>query len=111
MKILQGDVWKRRGVALLWGAAALSERRATAEVLSIREFFALAGNWPEDLPSNGGEHAGRRWPRGVHRPAGARGRRDMAGGGVAASDPRFPGRIRGEAALVFWLPTGAPRAR
>ena len=24
MKILQGDVWKRRGVSLLWGGEALS---------------------------------------------------------------------------------------
>ena len=41
MKILQGDVWKRRGVSLLWGSEALSAlataTRLAPGLLAVRE--------------------------------------------------------------------------
>ena len=54
MKILQGDVWKRRGVSLLWGGESLSVLAQPQDVVSIRQFFALVGQWPDDLPCNNG---------------------------------------------------------
>ena len=54
MKILQGDVWKRRGMSLLWGGGALSTLALPQDVLSIRQFFAMVGKWPDDLPCNCG---------------------------------------------------------
>ncbi len=54
MKILQGDVWKRRGVSLLWGGEALSVLAQPQQVVSIRQFFAMVGQWPDDLPCNDG---------------------------------------------------------
>ncbi len=54
MKILQGDVWKRRGVSLLWGGETLSVLAQPQDVVSIRQFFAIVGKWPDDLPCNDG---------------------------------------------------------
>lgn len=55
MKILQGDVWKRRGVSLLWDGDTLAVLTGPERVLSMRQFFALVGKWPAELPSNGGK--------------------------------------------------------
>ena len=55
MKVLQGDVWKRRGVSLLWAGETLSALSQPQNVVSIRQFFAMVGNWPGDLPSNDGD--------------------------------------------------------
>ena len=41
MKILQDDVWKRRGMSLLWGGETLSALAQPLSVVSIRQFFAL----------------------------------------------------------------------
>jgi hypothetical protein len=46
--------WPRRGVALLWDAATLSSLNASQEVSSLRQFFALVDDWPEDLPAADG---------------------------------------------------------
>ncbi len=54
MKILQDDVWKRRGVSLLWGGKALSALAQPQSVVTIRQFFALVGGWPDELPCNDG---------------------------------------------------------
>ncbi len=55
MKLMQGDVWKRRGVSLLWGGDSLSSLTEPGSVVSIRQFFAMARSWPNDLPSNRGK--------------------------------------------------------
>ena len=44
----------RRGLSLLWGAAALAKVKAV-EVLSLRSLFQMAdAGFPDLLPSNGG---------------------------------------------------------
>jgi hypothetical protein len=55
MKVLHGDVWKRRGVSLLWGGQTLSVLTEPQSVVSIRQFFALQSNWPDELPCNAGK--------------------------------------------------------
>lgn len=47
--------WSRRGFALLWDSEVLAGLCAPAEVVSLRQFFALARDWPDELPAAGGD--------------------------------------------------------
>lgn len=111
MKIAQADVWKRRGISLLWGATALAELAHPNEVKSIREFFSLAENWPDDLPSNGGQTlvvAGIEGCLDLLCPTEAEAWVETE---LRPSILDFQEEYSLEAALVFWLPTGRSRVR
>jgi hypothetical protein len=111
MRVLHGDVWKRRGLGLLWDAKALSSLAEPPSVVSIRQFVAMVGKWPADLPSNDGLALvvaglegcldimkpvdGEQWLERDFRPA------------VLS----FRDRYGLEAALIFWLPSGKNRVR
>ncbi|MCC1497954.1 hypothetical protein [Alcanivorax sp. 1008] len=46
---LTDDVWKRKGINVLWSGEALSELNATSQVISLRRFFEFQQQgWPED---------------------------------------------------------------
>lgn len=46
---LTDDVWKRRGINILWSGSALTELQAAPKVVSLRRFFELQElGWPED---------------------------------------------------------------
>lgn len=47
--------WPRRGFAVLWDAGILAGLNAPGEVTSLRQFFALANDWPDDLPAADGD--------------------------------------------------------
>ena len=47
--------WARGGSSLLWETEALGELVDAADVVSLRQLFALSGNWPNDLPAAGGD--------------------------------------------------------
>lgn len=111
MKILQGDVWKRRGVSLLWGGEALSVLAQPQDVVSIRQFFALVGQWPDDLPCNDGNTlvvAGLEGCVDLLEPIEAETwlKSDLLPAVLAFQD-----EYSLEAALVFWLPTGKNRVK
>lgn len=111
MKILQGDVWKRRGFSLLWGGEALSALTQPQQVLSIRQFFAMVGRWPEDLPCNGGNTlvvAGLEGCVDLMDPLEAETwlKNDLLPAVLAFQD-----EYSLEAALVLWLPTGKSRVK
>src|SRR5262245_49620634 len=109
MRTVEGDVWKRGGLSLLWGSDALAQLAKPAEVRSIRQLFALARSWPEDLPSNAGR---------TLVVAGVEGCLDCLTPEDAdawiESDLRpvllsFQEEYEGQGALVLWLPTGHRR--
>lgn len=111
MKILQGDVWKRRGVSLLWGGETLSALTQPNQVVSIREFFSMVGKWPDDLPSNEGN---------TLVVAGLEGCMDLMEPSEAEiwlkeellpAILAFQDKFTLEASLVFWLPTGKNRVK
>jgi len=111
MKILQGDVWERRGVSLLWSAEALSRLTAPQNVVSIRQFFALAASWPDDLPSNGGNTlvvAGLEGCIDLMSPDEAE---EWLKADLLPAILEFQDEYSLEAALVFWLPDGKRRIR
>jgi hypothetical protein len=111
MRTVEGNVWKRRGLSLLWGPDALSEIANPAEVASIRGLFMFALAWPADLPSNGGR---------ALVVAGVEGCLDCLTPEDASewieSDLRpallsFQEEYEGQCALVLWLPAGHRRTR
>ena len=109
MRVLRNNTWTRRGCSLLWDATVLSNVAQPSEVVSLREFIALSRDWPEDLPSGGGD---------ALVVAGVEGCLDALSPEDAArwvhEDLRqrifdFQDAYQGEAALVFWLPSGHKR--
>ena len=55
MNVVAGDVWKRRGLSLLWGSEALAQVAGPTNVVSVRGFSALAKSWPAELPCDSGD--------------------------------------------------------
>jgi hypothetical protein len=46
---LRDDVWKRRGISVLWDGDTLSQFNAASKIISLRRFFELyEAGWPED---------------------------------------------------------------
>lgn len=111
MKILQGDVWKRRGVSLLWGGETLSALAQPHSVVTIRQFFALVGNWPGELPCNDGNTlvvAGLEGCIDLLEPADAE---SWTKSELLPAVLAFQDEYGVEAALVFWMPTGKNRVK
>ena len=109
MKILQGDVWKRRGVSLLWDSGTLSALASPREVVTIRQFFAMVGSWPDDLPCNSGNTAvvaGLDGCMDILDPASAE---DWLKEDVLSAILGFQDHYGLDAALVFWLPSVGKR--
>lgn len=101
--------WSRRGFALLWSPEVLVQTGQPSEVRSLRQFFAMVDDWPEDLPSAGGD---------TLIVSGVEGCLDVLDAGDAErwleTDLRqavlsFQDEYQGDAGLVFWLPSGRTR--
>lgn len=112
VKVLNHDGWRRRGLSLLWGGAALGSVLAgPGEAVSLRELFTMAEAWPEELPSAGGNAVvavgleavldclappdAERWAEERLRP-------------LLTS---FQSEYGSEAALILWVPGGRARVR
>lgn len=111
MRLVHDKSWSRRGLSLLWGPELLAEIAKPEEVLSIRAFFELARQWPEDLPSGGGR---------ALVVAGVEGCVDLLPPLEAQIwleeelRPRMLGfqeEYESQTSLVFWLPEGRRRVR
>jgi len=109
MNVLTGDRWKRKGITVLWGPAALASVATPAEVLTLRQFVKLSEAWPDadDLPGGGDRLV----------VAGLKGVLEVLASDEAADwlehDFRhriidFQDRYEGEVALVLWFPSNGP---
>ena len=101
--------WPRRGFALLREAKTLVELVTPAAVVSLRQFFAMVDNWPEDLPAAGGD---------ALVVAGLEGCLDVLDAADAErwieTDLKeavlsFQDHYEGQAGLILWLPSGRQR--
>lgn len=101
--------WSKKGVSFIWSTNALEKVTVPSSVVTIRKFFELATNWPDDLPSNKGN---------ALVVAGFEGCLDS----LEEEDAitwlendfkqimlKFQNHYEGQAALIFWLPSGRNR--
>jgi hypothetical protein len=109
MKQLLDTVWQRRGVSWIWDDEALHNVAKPSEVLSLRQLLRSDGHWPDDLPSNNGHTmvvAGLDACLDLLSP-------DEADTWLADELKHailaFQDYYQGDAALVFWLPSGQRR--
>ena len=109
MNLQRDSGWMRRGVSLLWDAAALSKVVSPAAVTSIRGFSAMSRSWPDELPGFGGD---------ALVVAGVEGCLDALAHGDGQvwleTDLKplillFQEEYEGQAALILWLPSGRIR--
>ena len=101
--------WCRRGFGLLWDVTVLAEVTEPQTVISLRQFFAFADGWPEDLPAGDGD---------AMVVSGLEGCLDILTAHDAElwieSDFReailsFQDFYQGQGGLIFWLPSGRNR--
>jgi len=111
MRQLLDTVWQRRGASWVWDEEARNQICAASEVWSLRQFLRAVGNWPDDLPSNGGK---------TLVVAGLDGSLDLLtradaeawlGDAIKPAILSFQDEYEGDAALAFWLPGGQNRIR
>ncbi len=101
--------WHRRGLALLWDVNTLRRFTEPDDVLSMRQFFAMVDNWPDDLPAGSGD---------TLVVAGIEGCLDVLSSDdaeqwldcdLAAAIGSFHGYYQRDAGLIFWSPSGRHR--
>lgn len=111
MRLVRDRSWVKRGISLLWGGSTFGEIAQVGEVVSMRELFAIAHQWPEGLPSAGGDSLV---------VAGLDGCLDSLSPEDAETwierelYPRvrsFQDEYEGQAGLVLWIPGGRQRVR
>ena len=109
MNVHRGSVWMRRGFSLLWNSASLSKVVEPTGVVSLREFFAIARSWPEELPGADGD---------ALVVGGVEGCLDAlrADQGIIWLETdlkqiilAFQDEYQGQAALILWIPSGRRR--
>lgn len=111
MRQLLDTVWQRRGISWVWDEEARNQICAANEVWSLRQFLQAVGNWPDDLPSNGGMTlvvAGLDGSLDLLAPTDAE---TWLGDAIKPAILSFQDEYEGDAALVFWLPGGHNRVR
>jgi hypothetical protein len=109
MRQLQDSVWQRRGTSWLWDGEALGLVATAGEVWSVRQFLRATDRWPDDLPSNDGNTlvvGGLEGCLDLLRPAQAE---EWLGSALKDALLSFQSNYQGDAALIFWLPSGAGR--
>lgn len=114
MRQLLDTVWQRRGTSWLWDEEARNQICAASEAWSLRQFLRAAkapGRWPDELPSNDDRTlvvAGLDGSLDLLTPADAEA---WLGDMVKPAVLSFQDAYAGDAALVFWLPTGHNRLK
>lgn len=109
MKQLLDTVWQRRGISWIWDEEARNQVCVAAEVWSLRQLLRTVGNWPDDLPSNDNNTlvvAGLEGSLDLLTPDDAE---HWLGDAIKDAILSFQSYYEGEAALIFWLPSGQGR--
>ena len=111
MRQLRDPVWQVRGTSWVWDEEARNQICAASEVWSLRQFLRAQGNWPDDLPSNGGRTlvvAGLDGSLDLLTPGDAEA---WLGDAIKPAILSFQDEWGSDGALVFWLPGGHNRVR
>lgn len=109
MITIQGDRWKRRGFSLLWEPRVLSTVVAPTGVVSIRDFFALRKEWPDDLPGSEGDALVVAGLDGCLDSLSEQDAVSWLENDVKSAVLSFQEHYEGQAALILWLASGRTR--
>lgn len=105
MKTLRSDLWRRRGVTVLWDASCLHALTTPSNVITLRQFVRLSQAWPEpeELPGGGDALvvAGMKGALEVLSPTEAQ---DWLQNDLRRRIISFQDRYEGQVALVLWFP-------
>lgn len=101
--------WSRRGFALLWDVRMLVQLVNPRHVVSLRQFFALSGNWPEDLPAAEGDALVVSGLEGCLDVLNTDDAERWIEQDLKEAILSFQDNYQGQAGLVFWLPSGRHR--
>lgn len=111
MQKMLDTVWQRRGTSWIWDEEARNQVCQAGEVWSLRQFLQAAGKWPDDLPSNGSNTlvvAGLEGSLDLLTPQDAE---SWLGDTIKDAILSFQDAYDGQAALIFWLPSGHGRIK
>ena len=111
MRQMLDTVWQRKGTSWLWDEEARNLVCNAGEVWSLRQLLRAVGHWPEDLPSNGNNTlvvAGLEGGLDLLVPTDAE---SWLGDAVKDAILSFQNHFQGDAALIFWLPSGQGRIK
>lgn len=110
MRQLLDTVWQRHGTSWIWDVEARNQVCAANEVWSMRQLLRAVGSWPNDLPSNDQTLvvAGLEGGLDLLNPLDAE---TWMGNAVKDAILSFQAYFEGEAALIFWLPSGKGRIK
>lgn len=111
MKQLLDTVWQRHGTSWIWDEEARNQACEASEVWSLRQMLQSVGQWPDDLPSNGNNTlvvAGLEGSLDLLTPQDAE---TWLGDAIKDAILSFQSYYEGEAALIFWLPSGNGRIK
>jgi len=107
--IRQDDVWMRRGFTLLWGAETLTHVAQPSQVVSLRQFFAMANAWPEELPASDGNTLVVSGFEGCLDILSKEDAEQWIENDLKEVILSFQDEYEGQAGLIFWVPSGRNR--
>jgi hypothetical protein len=111
MKQLLDTVWQRHGISWIWDEGARNQVCVASEVWSLRQLLQSVGKWPDTLPSNDNNTlviAGLEGSLDLLTPQDAEA---WLGDTIKDAILSFQSYYQGEAALIFWLPSGNGRIK
>jgi hypothetical protein len=109
VRVRYNQGWSRRGFALLWEVKALVELVEPAKVVSLRQFFALTKNWPDDLPAASGDALVVSGLEGCLDVLDANDAQRWVETDLKEAILSFQDYYEGQAGLIMWLPSGRHR--
>lgn len=109
VRVRYNQGWPRRGFALLWDVNTLAQLVSIPEVISLRQFFAMANEWPEDLPAANGDAIVVSGLEGCLDVLEAVDAQRWVESDLKDAVLSFQDHYQGQAGLIFWLPSGRHR--
>lgn len=101
--------WLKKGISFIWSAHALQKANDPASVVTLREFFAMSENWPDDLPGNQGNALVVAGVEGCLDSLDEEDAMVWLENDLKQIILKFQSHYEGQAALIFWLPSGHSR--
>ncbi len=109
MNTIRHSSWQRQGVSLLWSPQALARVVELPAVVSMHQYFRLQSKWPSTLPATSGDALVVAGLEGCLDALAAADAERWLEEDLRSSILEFQDHYAGQAALLFWLPSGRKR--